>query len=1338
MTIKQIPIVGLGASAGGLEPLENFFNNVNPVAGFAYVIIQHLAPNHKSMMDELLARHTSLPIKVIEDGMQVEANTLFLNPPKKFVTLNQGAFQLNDKEDKKLSFPITAFFHSLSEHNKEFSAAIILSGTGSDGAEGIKFVKEKGGIIIVQDPATAKFDGMPKNAIHNGSVDKICAVEEMPKELDKFFGSNKKLKFTDFETDENSQLISDILLEVKKQTAIDFTGYKFSTMYRRTIRRMGLQGISNLDDYLEYLISNNTEGALLAKELLIGVTRFFRNAETFQSIRNRLIPELVKQTEKTRNIRVWIPACSSGEEAYSIAILIKDYLKKNKLQYDVKIFATDLDKDAIKEASSPYFPNSIANEIEPELFSAYFIKQKDGYKVAQEIRDMIVFTVHNIIQDPPFSKINLVSCRNFLIYLTSDIQKQLFSLFQFTLVSDGFLVLGSSESVGEHATNFHEFDIKNKIFKNKKNLQMLNPKDKKEKDNSIRMKKVAKESDEENQKYFKNLSSSPRKILDNIRSYLIQEFVPDAVVFNQEFDLIHTTGKTNQWLELPLGMVSINILKMLPENLSLTFEVASNKIINENKEVSLKNAEISEKMQTIYGTKFLNIHFKKIELDNGSMAIIALFENTKSKKEPIKSAPIDLDLASKEKIEVLERELKVNKENLQTTIEELESSNEELQASNEELQSSNEELESVNEELYTVNAEFQEKVDELTATNNDLNNLIASTDIAILFLDSELNIRKFTPAIKDILNLMPHDQGRHISHFRSRFQIEDFTDKIEEVNRTLKPFETSIQDPSDRHFMMWVTPFRTNKNEIKGVVISFVEITPYSQTNQTIKLSEKAIKSFNKNLELEDEIFKEIVNHSSELISMHDLDGNFNFVSPISKEILEIEAQKLIGSHPFDFIINVNYQQIWTEKFENIKQGKAVSSFIIEIATKHNPQKWLEIRLRALKNKKDELIKILANSKDVSRRIHFEEEIQKLSLIAKQTKYSVIITDLEGKINYVNESFQNLTGFSEQSVLGKTPGELLQGPETDPETVQIMREAIKNKDSFDVEIINYTSKGHKYWTNIQSEPLFDRFKKPIGFFSIQSEISQEKEFENQIESLNHILDSRNKKLLELNKSLEEFAYVASHDLKQPARNIKSLLNLILKKSEGKLDKELLKYIDMAAGAGTKMYQMIESLLEFSRSGVLNEDLETMTADEIISNLKYSLAELIESTKTQIILNNKVDSFQAYPILFGRLMQNLVQNAIKYRSEKDPVIKIKITENELYYIFSVADNGKGISQRDFDRVFKIFQKGNDKDSESHGIGLAVCKKIVETHLGEIRVESQEDYGSTFHFTISKQL
>jgi two-component system, chemotaxis family, CheB/CheR fusion protein len=416
----EFPIIGIGASAGGLEPLELFFEHAKPTLDFAYVLIQHLAPNHKSLMNELLARHTQLPIHIITDRMPLEKGNIYLNPPKKFVELREGKFLLSEKEDRKLSFPISTFFNSLAEQAHEKACAIILSGTGSDGSEGIKFIKEKGGLVIAQNPESAKFDGMPKSAILTGAVDKVCAVEQIHRELESFFSNTSELDRSKLDSKDAKSLISAILGSVYQQLGVDFTDYKYTTVARRIARRMSLLGYSEMSGYLHYLRENHAEAQLLSKELLIGVTRFFRDEEAFEFLKNNVIPQLIKSNRESNSIRVWVPACSTGEEAYSIAILIRDYLRVHQLQYEVSIFATDLDKEAIKMATNRVFPESISSEIPPEYLHLYFISQRKGFTIAKEIREMIIFSAHNVVQDPPFNRIDLISCRNFLIYLNSD------------------------------------------------------------------------------------------------------------------------------------------------------------------------------------------------------------------------------------------------------------------------------------------------------------------------------------------------------------------------------------------------------------------------------------------------------------------------------------------------------------------------------------------------------------------------------------------------------------------------------------------------------------------------------------------------------------------------------------------------------------------------------------------------------------------------------------------------------------------------------------------------------------------------------------------------------
>ncbi|GAA5043159.1 hypothetical protein GCM10011506_46380 [Marivirga lumbricoides] len=1333
MPKKIIPVIGIGASAGGLESLEQFFQQIDNNSGFAYVVIQHLAPNHKSLMDELLARHTDLPILIIEDGMELKANHIYLNPPKKFVKITNNKTLLSEKASKELSFPISSFLVSLAEDLGEYCAAIIFSGTGSDGSEGVKAIKEKGGLVVVQDPSSAKFDGMPKNAIATGAVDKILTAESIPEALHYFFIQSEKLK-GDSLIEENIDVLKKITTELKHQTAMDFSEYKHSTIYRRVVRRSGLLGINSLKEYYTYLKSHLDEGGLLSKELLIGVTRFFRDRHVFDVLQQQVIPQLVENARETKQLRIWTAACSTGEEAYSIAILVKDYLKRNYLQYDVTIFATDLDKECIKTASDRIFPESIVAEIDKDILQSYFISTNGGYRIAKEIRDMIIFSVHDLIQSPPFSRIDLLSCRNFLIYLKPDIQQRLFSIFRIALKKEGFLLLGISESLGKMGQNFTDFDPKHKIYINSSPLQ--GPGQKTER---IKFENIRKKLPEQN-KESHNLNHivSPKKRVENLQNFLIQQFVPDSVAFTPEYELFHTTGKVSSWLKLPVGEFNTHILKMLPEEWQVSFELAVNKVKTSQQTVMLKNLVVPPSISHAYISKKINIYISLIHAQGDSPMLVASFqENDKTPKHAKET--VALDMAGAEKISLLENELRHSKENLQSTIEELESSNEELQSTNEELQSSNEELESVNEELYTVNAEFQEKVNELTDANNDINNLLKSTEIAIVFLDKNLNIRRFTPAIKTILNLVPKDEGRHISHFRGRVDLEDLVGKVEEVLRTLNPFEAVTKDTNDRQYLIKIMPFKTIKNEVEGIILSFIEVTLHSELSRKLNLSDEALYKVTQRFARKNELFELIAQSATDLITIHDENGIIEYISPSVYEILQYKPDELIGTNFIDLVNNKKH--IWeiAKAFKEAKSKESTASLQFKIQHANGHEVWIQSTLRPIYNKEGKFSKILSNSTDITFRKKNEEELKKLSTIARQTSNIVIITDVEGKTTFVNKAFEKLTGYQEVEILGKKPAELLQGKESDKVTIRLMSEALQKKESFSVEIVNYTKKGHKYWMQIYCEPIYNEAHEHCGFFSIQQDNSQQHEYDLHIQKLNDLLKLRNQNLAEVNASLEEFAYVASHDLKEPARNVRGMMELIRKKYSDTLDGSVLEYIDVAIKASDKMNKLIESLLQFSRTGVLAEEKELVNLKQVINEAKTILSQPIKENKASVLLRTQVNEINVYPTLFLRLFQNLISNAIKYRSDKKPVILITCEEAESEWNFAVKDNGRGIPEREFQNIFKIFKTLNFKENtDSNGIGLSVCKKIVETHLGKIYVESTMGKGSTFHFSISKNI
>ncbi|MCA1764471.1 MAG: PAS domain S-box protein, partial [Flavobacteriales bacterium] len=604
----------------------------------------------------------------------------------------------------------------------------------------------------------------------------------------------------------------------------------------------------------------------------------------------------------------------------------------------------------------------------------------------------------------------------------------------------------------------------------------------------------------------------------------------------------------NRWLKLPLGEISTNILRMLPESLSLSFELMAQKAFGSGKPIKLKNITPEGDMEPVYGeNKSLDVTIVKLPNKNGYDLLAATFQSREKSKSVSPDNEIDLNLASREKIDILERELRINRENLQTTIEELESSNEELQAANEELQSSNEELESVNEELYTVNAEFQEKVVELTESNNDLDNLIRSTNIAILFLDENLHVRKFTPAIRSILKINSHDVGQHISHFRNAFPLENLMTEIEQVYSDLAPFEKTITNQDGNEFIMRITPFRSAKREIQGVVLSFIEITAINKAQRKLELSNDALDKIHAKYDRQSELFELIAHNAHDMITVHDLKGKAEYVSPAAFEVTGYSPDEVDDENLIEHIPLKNHKKQWKTAFAKVVSGNNVAPVNYKFQTKSDGLKWFETSIKPIKSEKYDVTKILATTRDISRRRFYQDELQKLSLIATQTNNGVIITDVKGRITFVNNAFERLTGYNEKDVLGKKPGDFLQGENSDSKAIELMSKRIKARNGFSVEILNYTKTGEKILVKIDCEPMRNTEGKVTGFFSMQYEISKQKEYEAQIAALNDLLKEQNKSLEQMNRSLEEFAYVASHDLKAPARNVLGMIELIRKK-----------------------------------------------------------------------------------------------------------------------------------------------------------------------------------------------
>ncbi|MEW8546406.1 MAG: chemotaxis protein CheB [Candidatus Thiodiazotropha endolucinida] len=824
---KPTHIVGIGASAGGLEAIEAFFKVMPPDSGIAFVVIQHLSPDHKSLMAELLSKRTRMRVHRAEEGMWVEKNSVYLIPPNKNLRLFHGRIILSgqDRDARGINLPIDIFFRSLAEDQGAKAIAIVLSGTGSDGTSGIRAIKEELGMVMVQVEETAAFDGMPRSAIATGLVDYILSPEDMPAQLLSYlkhpFTAKDEYASTML-TDEDG--VTRIFALLRESNKIDFTYYKPTTIIRRIERRMAVNQVHDLNDYVRFLESYPVELNSLHKDLLIGVTSFFRDHEAFESIEVKYLPMLMKNAKEDK-LRLWVSGCSTGEEAYSLAILCCEVMEKEGLNTDVKIFATDVDREAIVTASAGVFAESAVADIEPQMLAKYFFRKDDGFYISRQVREMVVFAQHNLVKDPPFTNIDLLSCRNLLIYLQPVLQKRVLELFNFAINPKGILFLGSSETTGEMAEFFDPLDHKWRIYQSRgrrRQSELSEPAinfDAKRWSNTNRL----------TGRGVVNRLHEEERLLERLVEGVSGDYLPFCMVVSENQELMHVAGDAKDYLQFSTGKVINDVAKLVVKDLAIPLTTGLQKVIKSKEELIYSNIHLSG--NDLH--RVVNMRLKPLPTKKQQIMLIAVFiEEVRTSPEADKLSPETYNVGkeAQQRIVDLENELQFTRENLQATVEELETSNEELQAtneellaSNEELQSTNEELQSVNEELYTVNSEYQGKITELTEVNNDLDNLLSNTGVATLFLDENLDVRRFTPEISSLFRIIEQDIGRPLSHLSHKMKNVDVIELAKHVKKSEQGIvREKIVNSDGDEYLMRVYPYQIAPGAYSGVVFTFI------------------------------------------------------------------------------------------------------------------------------------------------------------------------------------------------------------------------------------------------------------------------------------------------------------------------------------------------------------------------------------------------------------------------------------------------------------------------------------------------------------------------------------
>jgi two-component system CheB/CheR fusion protein len=1344
-------IVGVGASAGGLEAIHDLFDNIPQDTNFSFVIIQHLSPDYKSLMAELLTKHTQMQVSEAEDGMLVKQNCVYVIPNKKLITIRHGKLRLTEKNAGNApNTAIDTFFQSLAEDKGSRAIAIVLSGTGTDGSRGIDAIKNKGGLVVVQDPATAKFDGMPNSAIATGKTDFILPPELMPGEIISYIQSNYP---DDNATEESMEgidqaTVEEILALVHQHTSHDFTSYKRHTIHRRILRRMQAHRIRNIEAYLAFLKKNTDETKLLCKDFLIGVTKFFRDADAFEVIRRKVIPAITAPQKTQDTLKIWVAACSTGEEAYSIAILVQEHLERTKQDLSVKIFATDIDQEAIECASRGLYTEAHLKDVSPQRLDQFFVREGNKFCISPLIRKMVIFAHHNVMKDPPYSKIDLVSCRNMLIYMTPALQKKVLNTFHFSLNTDGYLFMGSSENPGELQGSLQEVSKRWRIY------QVIQPA-KGYLADSLPNPPLPLKKDLIRPTEPRATHQLGNRLGELFNDVLMEEFGYVGICVNENFDLIQAIGAYQHFLQLPEKKLQFNLLKMVPKELALAMSTAVRRAIKTNARSVSRTVNIKTESEK----RSIHLLVKPYLSSNqfGQKFILILLNEERS-PVPVSTEPepTDRESVQMEEYNHLEMELKETRENLNATVEELETSNEELQSSNEELissneelQSTNEELQSLNEELHTVNSEHQLKIRELIELNDDLNNYFRSTDIGQIFLDKNLIIRKYTPAVVRQVNLIDSDIGRPIQHFSYNIKYDRLIDDIRHVINTSETIEREIELSDGRFSLMRILPYLRLAKQTDGVVVTFVDITALKNLNHllggVLNSSLSGIMAF-----------KTIRNASGEITDFEWILANQSSADLVGKQSSDLIGRKLLEEMPvhrtgglfskyvqvvetgnplhLEYFYDLQGSEHWLEivavKMEN---GFAVT--FADITEKKIAEHRTLAAYQELK-KAEESLKQLNN--ELERRV--TERTAALSLSEERFRLvSLATNDVLWDWNVVNNDLWWSEGL--RTTFGYHPDDMKGGieswydlmhPDDKERVINSMQQVLNSGEHQWAEEYRIRKYDGTYaYIMGRGYVMHNEYEMPYRMLGSLIDLSSLKDAQ---EELKHT----NANLIKINNDLDNFVYTASHDLKGPVVNLEALfqrLDKLIDQDDEKVD-ILMKLIKTTI---EKFRNTVKDLTEISKiQKDLREDVSLVSLSDMLEDVFVNIREMIEASGADI----RMDLGAWKEIEFSRknlysILYNLLSNAIKYGVPgQKPIIHVLTDRKEGYLLLRVEDNGLGINADQKSKLFTMFKRFHNH-VDGTGVGLYIVKRIVENAGGRIEVESQPGKGSVFtvYFKIS---
>ncbi len=1347
--------VAIGASAGGLEALETFFKQTPVDTGMAFIVIQHLSPDYPSQMAELLDKQTPMPVAPVQDGMIVEANRAYLIPPKKNMLIENGKLILTDQDRHPghLNLPIDLFFESLAADQGELAIAIVLSGTGSDGSRGIKAIKASGGMVIVQTPDSAAFDGMPKSAQATGLADLISDPEHIPAQILAYmqhpYVSKSQPSLETPQVEDDLNYLFKLLLQHYK---VDFSHYKVNTLLRRVYRRISLLQLKDVQSYVDYVLTHLKELEMLYHEFLIGVTQFYRDPKVWAFLADEILPQIIEDNT-SEVLRFWCVGCSTGEEAYSLAILARESCERAGRNFDIKVFATDIDTEALQVAAKGRYSISSLEDIPPDLCEKYFVKKEDSLTVKPSLREMVVFTRHNILCDPPFSKLDLVSCRNLMIYFDTLLQKQVINTFGFALKQSGLLMIGQTESMGPAEVEYDTIDSRYKLFRLKNRRLILNKPDSGQKISinpdrnevapaTIESQSVAMTADE--------------NILARLLNGLNDRFLPFNLIVNHNNQLEHLSGNSQGLFGLVQGKPTLDVIKLVHPDLSLPLATGLRQIFRDQQPLTYTDLRI----QSEDADERINLHFIALpEKQRGEQKLVAVLFERKTIKSDAPEAPdniqsvnacqFELGDIAQQRIKDLESELQISQARLQTTVEELETANEELQAtneellsSNEELQSTNEELQSINEEMHTVNTEMNSKNAELVALGQDLQNLLSSTESALLLLDENLNVRQFTPSLAQVFHLSNDDIDRPIAYIEHNLVLPNLMVILEAVSIGGIPFNRDVTDSHNNHYMLRIAPIHERISTRRALALNLVNINERIQSEKVLRESE--------------ERFRLMVNSLPGFV-IHLLDPK-GYVMTWNEA-----AQQTTGFQRAD-VLGRKYHLFFDER--ECRQG--IPDRMLEMAKTFGKSEesgwrlrqdgsryWASSVLSPLKSEHNELLGFVRISQDKSDQRERQLQLHKFSQAIEQSQEVIILTDPEGVIEYVNPVYTDLTGIEPEIILGKNVWQKYSDDAVVSEqTCNAIKNAIQTGRYWQGETRRTMADGTERIFQVTLSPLRDTNKTLSGFLLrkvdmtetirlAETEKAHAQELEQRVAERTTELEQAKQQAEYLAQAKSDFLANMSHEIRTPMNVVLGMAQVLNKMGLPDDAAGLAKKIQTS---GELLLGILNDILDFSKIEAGKVDIEQVPfcLGDVLDNLATIMATAAAGKDLELSISPPPAGacyLLGDALRLGQVLINLSSNAIKFTQEGRVDVKIEVVENQAHSVrlcFKVIDTGVGIDKETQSRLFAPFMQADSSTTRRFGgtgLGLVISRRLVEMMGGEITLDRTPGQGSTFSFTLT---